>query len=119
VLSRDDIVMVLGELADELQAQGVHGDLFLVGGAAMAVAYSTRRATHDLDAIFEPKQAIYDAAARVERDADDLRVLFELCGFASVEQALDQVQSIYPHQPIPPRAQYLLDELFPGPAARD
>jgi hypothetical protein len=55
-------------------------------------------------------------AARVERDADDLRILFRLCGFTSVEGALHQVQSIYPHQPIPPRAQYLLHELFPGAA---
>lgn len=65
MLSRDDIVMVLGELADDLEAQGIHGDLFLVGGAAMALAYSTRRATRDLDAVFEPKQAVYDAAGRV------------------------------------------------------
>lgn len=170
MLSSDDIVMLLAELADELEARGIRGDIFLVGGAAMALAYSTRRATRDLDAVFEPKQAIYDAAervgdrhglppdwlndgvkgflpgpdpdatvlfdrpglavrvasprylfamkvlaARVERDADDLRVLFELCRFASVEDALDQVQAIYPHHPIPPRAQYLLHELFPGP----
>jgi hypothetical protein len=39
MLSRDDIRMLLDELADELDAQGVHGDLFLVGGAAMALAY--------------------------------------------------------------------------------
>ena len=169
MLTRDDIVMVLGELADDLEARGIHGDLFLVGGAAMALAYSTRRATLDLDAIFEPKQAIYDAArrigerhdlppdwlndgvkgflpgpdpdatvlfdrpglavrvasprylfamkvlaARVERDADDLRTLFGVCGFRSVDEALDQVQLLYPHQPIPPRAQYLLHEMFPA-----
>jgi hypothetical protein len=54
-----------------------------------------------------------------ERDADDLRALFELSGFTSVEEALDQVQSVYPHQPIPPRAQYLLYELFPGAAGRN
>jgi hypothetical protein len=54
MLSRDDIVTLLNELADELEARGTHGDLFLVGGAAMALAYSTRRATRDLDAIVEP-----------------------------------------------------------------
>jgi hypothetical protein len=173
MLSRDDIVTLLDELASDLEAQGVHGDLFLVGGAAMALAYSTRRATRDLDAIFEPKQVIYDAArqigdrhglpldwlndgvkgflpgpdpaatvlfdrpgltvriasprylfamkllaARVERDEDDIRLLYKLCGFKSVEEALDDVQSLYPHQPIPPRAQYLLEELFPPPADR-
>jgi hypothetical protein len=31
-----------------------------------------------------------------------------------VEEALDDVQSLYPHQPVPPRAQYLLLELFPA-----
>ena len=65
MLSRDDIATLLDELASELEAEGVHGDLFLVGGAAMALAYSTRRATRDLDAIFEPKQVIYRAAQRV------------------------------------------------------
>ena len=65
MLSKDDIVRLLNELADELEAQGIHGDLFLVGGAAMALAYSARRATRDLDAVFEPKQVIYQAAHRV------------------------------------------------------
>ena len=65
MLSRDDIVTLLHELANELEARGTHGDLFLVGGAAMALAYSTRRATRDLDAIVEPKQVIYDAAKQV------------------------------------------------------
>lgn len=65
MLSRDDIVRLLNELADELEAQGIHGDLFLVGGAAMALAYSARRATRDLDAVFEPKHVIYELAHRV------------------------------------------------------
>jgi len=167
MLSREDIIGLLGELADELDAQGIHGDLFLVGGAAMALAYGTRRATSDLDAVFEPKQVIYEIArqvgdrhglpadwlndgvkgfppgpdpdstvlfdrpglsvriaspgylfamkvlaARVERDEDDIQVLYRLCGFGSVEEALDHVQQIYPYQPIPPKAQYLLHELF-------
>jgi hypothetical protein len=64
MLKRDDIAVLLDELASELEAEGVHGDLFLVDGA-MALAYSTRRATRDLDAIFEPKQVIYRAAQRV------------------------------------------------------
>jgi hypothetical protein len=53
-------------------------------------------------------------AARVERDADDIEALYRLSGFGSVEEALDHVQSLYPHQPVPPRAQYLLQELFPA-----
>ena len=31
----------------------------------MALAYSTRRVTKDIDAVFEPKSSVYEAAARV------------------------------------------------------
>ncbi len=169
MLSRDEILRLLEELAADLETSGVHGDLFLVGGAAMALAYSKRRTTRDLDAVFEPKRVIYEAvrrianreglpedwlndgvkgflpgddhnatllfdrpglsvrvasprylfamkvlAARVERDEADLRILYQLSGFESVLQALDFVQEMYPHRPLPPRAQYLLEELFPA-----
>jgi methylmalonyl-CoA mutase cobalamin-binding subunit len=65
MLSRDDILALLNELAGLLEARGLHGDLFIVGGAAMALAYNARRATRDLDAVFEPKQVIYQAAEQV------------------------------------------------------
>jgi hypothetical protein len=45
MLSSGDIRILLDELSEELEAQGIHGDLFLVSGAAMALAYSRRRAT--------------------------------------------------------------------------
>jgi hypothetical protein len=63
------ILAALQALGDELTRQGVRGQIFIVGGAAMALAYSTRRVTKDIDAVFEPKSAIYTAAAKV---ADDL-----------------------------------------------
>ena len=65
MLSRENINQLLQELGHELDADGIRGDLFVVGGAAMAVAYNTRRATKDIDAVFEPKQAVYRAATRV------------------------------------------------------
>jgi Nucleotidyltransferase of unknown function (DUF6036) len=58
----------LEALGDELTSQGVRGQIFIVGGAAMALAYSTRRVTKDIDAVFEPKSAIYTAAAKVAED---------------------------------------------------
>jgi hypothetical protein len=64
MLSRDDILGLLDELANRLESQGLHGDLFLVGGAAMALAYNARRATRDLDGVFEPKQVVYHALSR-------------------------------------------------------
>lgn len=65
LLDRDTIVGLLTELGAALDESGERADLFLVGGAAMALAYNTRRATRDLDAVFEPKQIVYAAAKRV------------------------------------------------------
>ncbi|MBP7877480.1 DUF6036 family nucleotidyltransferase [Candidatus Neomicrothrix sp.] len=65
LLDADALKSLLIELADELEADGSSGQLFLVGGAAMALAHDTRRATRDLDGVFEPKLAIYAAAERV------------------------------------------------------
>jgi hypothetical protein len=33
---------------------------------------------------------------------------------ADEQEALRCVQELYPHQPIPPKSQYLLEELFPA-----
>ncbi len=63
--SRGRIVDALEALGQDLAAHGIHGQVFIVGGAAMALAYSTRRVTKDIDAVFEPKSAIYEAAERV------------------------------------------------------
>lgn len=62
---RARILSALEALGQELTREGVRGQIFIVGGAAMALAYSTRRVTKDIDAVFEPKSAIYAAAARV------------------------------------------------------
>jgi Nucleotidyltransferase of unknown function (DUF6036) len=59
------ILSALQAVGDELSRQDIHGQIFIVGGAAMALAYSTRRVTKDIDAAFEPKSAIYAAAEKV------------------------------------------------------
>lgn len=167
LLSRDDIVELLKELGATLAEEGERAELFLVGGAAMALAYSTRRLTRDLDAIFEPKQVVYDAArkvgerrdlaedwlndavkgflpgadpnatllldepgisvrvasprylfvmkavaARVDRDAEDLRTLYRLSGFGSVDEALESVQAVYPPHLLTPKTEFLVRELL-------
>lgn len=164
------ITALLSELADELDAQGIRGEMFVVGGAAMALAYNTRRATRDIDAVFEPTMVVYEAAARiagnhdeletgwlndavkgllpgsdpnstvvfdhpglvvnvaspgylfamkvaasrVERDVDDIIALYQMCGFASVDDALDHVNGVYPALTLEPRAQFLLEEIAAG-----
>ncbi len=166
MLARDEIDALLRELGAELDAHGVHGEMFVVGGGVTALAYNTRRATQDLDAVFEPKQVIYEAAervgephglppgwlndavkgflpgadpnatvyfdepglavrvasprylfamkvaaARVERDEDDLRVLYDLCGFRSADDALDSVVDLYPDITLAPRSELLVREI--------
>ena len=68
--SRPKIIAALQALGDELTRRGVHGQVFIVGGAAMALAYSSRRVTKDIDAVFEPKSIVYQAAAKVADELD-------------------------------------------------
>lgn len=62
---REKILDALRALDGELGAQGVRGEIFVVGGAAMALAYDERRATADVDAVFAPTAEVRAAAARV------------------------------------------------------
>ncbi len=64
-LDRAGILQALRALGAELSSRGIRGEMFVVGGAAMALAYSSRRVTRDIDAVFEPKSAIYEAAAEI------------------------------------------------------
>lgn len=58
-LDLDQIVDLLSDLGRELDRRGVRAELFVVGGATMALAFNTRRATRDVDAVFEPKSEVY------------------------------------------------------------
>lgn len=167
LLDRATISRLLREVSDELASNGVKGRMFVVGGAAIALAFGRDRTTQDVDAVFEPKEAIYAAArkvgarhgipgdwlndgvrgflhgsdpnatvhfdgaglsvevasprylfvmkavaARVDRDAPDLRRLYELSGFANLEEALDHVHENVPARLITPKTQFLLQELL-------
>lgn len=64
-MDRREIIDALTALAAELERQGVSGEMYVVGGAAIALAFDERRATRDVDAVFEPKAVIYEAAEAV------------------------------------------------------
>ena len=64
-LDAGTIRSLLVELGAGLDARGVEARIFLVGGAAMALAFSRDRVTRDLDAVFEPTTEIRAEAARV------------------------------------------------------
>jgi len=69
-MDRDEIVEALTALAAELDRRGISGEMYVVGGAAIALAFDERRATRDIDAVFEPKAAVYEAADSVGRELD-------------------------------------------------
>jgi Nucleotidyltransferase of unknown function (DUF6036) len=69
-MDRGEIVEALTALAAELEGRGVSGEMYVVGGAAIALAFDERRATRDIDAVFEPKAVVYEAAEAVARDLD-------------------------------------------------
>jgi hypothetical protein len=167
-LDKQQLLDLLAELGDEMQARGQRAEMFIVGGAAMALAFDARRATRDIDAVFVPKAAVYEAAgavasrhalapdwlndavkgfllgedpdrrtifespglsvtvpspqyllamkvyaARVDRDADDIRFLADLCGLHSAAAVLDLAEAYLAGIPIPPKVQFLIEELFP------
>lgn len=64
-MNREEIIAALTDLATELQRRGTSADMYVVGGAAIALAFDERRATRDIDAVFEPKNVVYEAAATV------------------------------------------------------
>jgi hypothetical protein len=69
-VTRDEIIEALTGVGRILDRRGLTGELYLVGGAAITLAYDARRSTRDVDAVFEPKIAVYEAADEVAREQD-------------------------------------------------
>jgi hypothetical protein len=168
LLDREGVLRAFRALDEELGRLGARADVYVVGGAAMAVAYDARRSTVDVDAAFAPASEVRAAArrvagrlgiddgwlndgakafipgpdpgqitvyegenlgvaaasprfllamkllaSRVERDQDDIRVLYRLCGFTTAAEGLQLVESAYPDYPIPARARFMLEEMYP------
>jgi hypothetical protein len=171
LLDREALIGAFRALNEELARSDVRAEVFVVGGAAMALAYDARRATVDVDAVFVPAAEVRTAAqrvaeqlglesdwlndgakafmpgpdsdrigvfegtnlsvaaaspryllamkllaARLDRDQDDIRLLYELCGFTTPEEGLNLLESTYPNRIMAPRVQFLLEEMFPGQA---
>ena len=64
-LDADGACALFGELSDRLAAAGVSAQLFVVGGAAMALAYDADRLTRDVDALFVPAPEVRRIAAEM------------------------------------------------------
>ncbi len=167
LFGRAEMERAFTALGERLARRGVVADVFVVGGAAMALAYDATRVTRDVDATFMPhgivieearhvaddlglpswwlneqasvyisgkddpgKRRVFDhpglrvmaaspahifamkALAARTRDIDDLRVLADIIGVESADQALQACADFYPDEPVPQRSAAVLQELF-------
>lgn len=67
-MDKKEIIKYLKELNARLEEKDTKGQIWLFGGTVMCLAFNARPATKDIDAIFEPKQVIYDIAKQMARD---------------------------------------------------
>lgn len=168
LLDRSRIEQLLRALGARLAENGHQAEIYLVGGAAIAVAFDSRRTTRDIDGVFEPKMVVYQvaaqladeygletgwlndavkgllpgpdpdatlvveypgltvttaspeyllamkvAAARVDRDVSDIRLLAKICGFTTAAQTWDCVVKVWgsPRRLLP-KSKFILEEIF-------
>lgn len=60
-------------LAGKLARRGVVGELHAIGGETLVLASTSRLATHDVDALFEPHGPVVEAAHEVAKELGLLR----------------------------------------------
>lgn len=68
MLTEKEILSLFDELNQRLEAAGIRGEIGIVGGAAMCLAYKARGSTKDVDAVFEPAGKIREIAAAIAKD---------------------------------------------------
>ena len=68
LLGRAELERAFTALGERLAHRGVVADVFVVGGAAMALAYDADRVTRDVDARFVPHGIVLDEARNVAND---------------------------------------------------
>jgi hypothetical protein len=167
LFGRAEMERAFTALGERLQRRGVVADVFVVGGAAMALAYDATRVTRDIDATFVPHGVVVEEARRVAddlglpywwlneqasiyisgkddpgkrrvfdhpglrvsaaspahvfamkafaariRDIDDLRVLADIIGVESADEALQICADFFPDERVPERSAAVLGELF-------
>jgi predicted nucleotidyltransferase len=68
LMGRPELERAFTSLGDRLARRGVVADLFVVGGAAMALAYDANRVTRDVDAVFVPHGVVIEESRAVAEE---------------------------------------------------
>lgn len=64
-LTRDEVIDVLRQVGELLQEQGLEAHIYIVGGAAMAMVFDSRRTTRDVDAAIRSHHEEFDRAVKI------------------------------------------------------
>ena len=68
MLNQQRILEALAELDRRLRANGIQAEVCLFGGAAMILAFKSRQATKDIDAIFAPTSEVRELARQIGQE---------------------------------------------------
>lgn len=71
-LNVDRVSVLLAELGGRLASRGIEGEIYVVGGAAMMLAYDRTRITRDIDAVGVPQEEIDIEVRAMAADHKDL-----------------------------------------------
>jgi hypothetical protein len=65
-----DVHALLKELSNRIGTEGLNGNIYLVGGAAISFLNKDRHATSDIDALLHPAQPILEIAKQMAIEKD-------------------------------------------------
>lgn len=80
LLDRAQLERAFTALGERLERRGVVADVFVVGGAAMALAYDATRVTRDVDSLFVPHGIVLEEARNVAESPGDAPVVAQRAG---------------------------------------
>ena len=97
-------------LNEELAKKKVVGEIGICGGAVMCLVYHARKATKDVDAIFEPTKEIRQASKTVAKKygLDEAWLNDAVKGFFHVDPPREEVLNLSHLRVWAPSAQYML-----------
>lgn len=97
LIDRRQLQEAFRRLATELQRDGTVGDIYVFGGAAIALAYDGGQATRNVDALFEPREKVHRAALRVAEDLGLPRWWLDDQATAYLPRVTDDKAKIFDH----------------------